>query len=107
MKKTTKKTTKKIAYTVDLTNCTDAADMRIAFIAARAANKQPVTIDDIIFIEENAYHNGYVNGTDLKNVFVKLFELDAKFIDAIKNYGCRKKDPWYKRLWNKLFGKKK
>ena len=86
----TKKSTKKTfepAYTVDITNCEDPFDILVQFGLAKQKAGFPITDDELSAIIDD-------NST---LVVVREITMECE---------C-KKLPWYKRLWNKLFGKKK
>lgn len=91
--KSTKKTKKKLLYTVDLTKCEDLFDVTLAYAWARFEAGLALSREELSAIIEQAV-------IDFADHF------DPKVIICTTQCECPKKKPWYKRLWNKLFGKK-
>ena len=103
MKKVVKKTKKSIkpAYVVDITGCETAADMKLAFIFAKAENKVPVSTEEIKFVQQLAVENTLDFG-NLANQAVDAF---CDVCDIIEK-ALEPKKPWYKRFWNWITRKK-
>lgn len=86
--KNTKKTNK-LLYTVDLTKCEDLFDVTLAYAHARHNAGLALSDEELDAIIEDAINK------------------QPKIIICDMHCECPKKQPWYKRLWNKIFGKKK
>lgn len=86
--KAIKNTKKKFtpAYTVDITNCTDAFDVLVAFGLAKQSAGLAITDDELQAIVDEFGSTTIINECP---VTVHVCE-------------CKKHIPWYKRLWNRI-----
>lgn len=87
----------KPAYTVDITKCENAGDVKFAMIDAKMKAGQPITQDDIDFIVVDSINmfTGYA---------IKSFEGYMITIEPTEDDNAHK--PWYKRFWNWITRKK-
>lgn len=102
-KNTTKKSTKP-AYIVDITWCETEDDVKTAFIFAKAENKIPVTVDDIIYLIVKTMIGDLYAFATVQNAASTVDDTLSKLCKLLENPG--KKKPWYKRLWDRLTGRK-
>lgn len=98
------KTTSTPALVVDFTIQDNVNNPRLAFLQAKLDQHVPFTDDDIVtlisYTKEAVLNNLFCcsNSAVYNNgVIIKCAALEVKF---------EKKQPWYKRLWNKITGKK-
>lgn len=103
MKKIIKNTVKP-AYVVDVTDCYDMYDFSLAFAIAKQKAGQPLTDENLDIICTAAVDS-------LLNALSDLGAINKKnhCIEIVRNItvcDCRKKEPWYKRFWKWLVGRK-
>lgn len=107
-------------YTVDLTNVADLSDIYVA-IATGKLNASEITPNDLATIFNNQilqdmkehdaralviYEDGtaeYVTLSVINAASTDLINFIQEVVDSLKP---EKKEPWYKRLWHKIFPKK-
>lgn len=97
MKAVKKVTTKKFkpAYIVNIASCDNVNDTKYAFIKARATNGLPITKEEFEFVEDVCFR-------DAVEEMCTAIEDIMYIAGNIHNRACKKKQPWYKKLWNKL-----
>ena len=107
VKKAAKKVTKKPTFVVDLTKAETPEDIKFEFIRAKATQGVKVTEDEIRFLVMTGATilmdmiDSYIATTYNKSVVCT----DKKVVSDIINYIEKKivkKDPWYKRAWNRI-----
>jgi len=93
-KKTVRKT--KTEFTVDLTNAETSFDVMLSFAIARFKAEKPLTEDDlgVIVIASSM--------ATLDILSSGIYAILVQMIDTTNDYICKKKDPWYKRIWKKI-----
>ena len=107
--KTTKKTTKKFkpAFVVDLTECYDAEDVRQAFIEAKLNADIALSYNEVMKLLEVKIEDAILDFVDDlfdgHNCVVVNEDGELVALDAIK---ATIKEPWYKRFWKWLTGRK-
>ena len=84
----TKKTNKKPAYVVDITNVNNVDDMRVAFALAKHNANMPLSDDELISI---------ITYTVDHTPEVRIYNVE--YYEVIKK-------SWYKRFWNWITRKK-
>ena len=84
----TKKTNKKPAYIVDITDVNDVDAMRVAFALAKHNANIPLSDDELISI-----------------ITYTINRMPEIHIYSVEYYEVTKK-PWYKRFWNWITRKK-
>ena len=95
-----KKNTKKVkpAFIVDLTNVEDSAEAMLAFANARFEAKVPLTQRDYDIIVAVATREALYASVEIMEI---LSIIDMMACHEVCNMiFCKKKLPWYKRLWN-------
>lgn len=96
MKAVKKVTTKKFkpAYIVNIASCDNVNDTKYAFIKARATNGLPITKEEFEFVEDACFRDA---AEEMYTVIKDIAYIAGNIYDC----AC-KKQPWYKKLWNKL-----
>lgn len=102
-KNTTKKQVKPV-YTVDMTNCYDANDLKMQFVFAKVNNGIAIKPEEFDFATMYTIY-ATIDAFDMAN------KLANAIFSALAPNTCEceckpnKPWPWYKRLWNKLTGR--
>ena len=100
-KNTTKKQVKPV-YTVDMTNCHDVNDLKMEFIFAKVNNGIAIKPEEFDFATMYTIQ-ATIDTFDMANKLA--FAIFCAFSPNICKCEDKPKKPWYKRLWNKLFGR--
>lgn len=112
----------KATYTVDLTNADTIEEFDLAHIVGKL-NASELTVDDVStlivnkmtdVIEQNdadgilVYADGTCDLVDVDEILEQTADSLVQLENTVDNVESftKKKEPWYKRLWNKIFGKK-
>lgn len=108
----------KPAYTVDLTNVDTLEDFNLEHIVSKL-NASHLTADDLAMLMTTQMKH-VITSNDADGVLIypdgtcdlvrveEMVEQVNNIVSALAEttVETEKKQPWYKRLWNKLFGKK-
>lgn len=100
-KNTTKKQVKPV-YTVDMTDCYDANDLKMQFVFAKVNAGVTIKPEELDFAVMYAVY-ATIDAFDMANKLANA--IFCAFASNICKCEYKPKKPWYKRLWNKLTGR--
>lgn len=99
-KKNTTKKSIKPTFIVDITQCESVDDVKVSFIYAKVKNGICITVDELIFITLKAINTTISTYHLVDRIVLDIAETLNCGCSTIENF-C-KKEPWYKRLLDKL-----
>lgn len=103
-KKTTKKTTYKPEFIVDITSCKDAYDVALQFAITKQKNGKVLSEDDLILIIDASIET-FLNEMHRAGI-IKKEGHDIYSCEPQCAFVFNKKPNVFKRFWNWLIGKK-